>query len=249
MNDAVPDRGNLAVALGGAERDILVFGNTLGVNIQIIHDSEPWVLLIFLMQLSGRISAFGAESDQVTWDTARRRHDELDLRLVRGLSHKDHTVGGEPSEFLGSEVAKDNDHGALHSLEGDELLHARGNFSDLTISDVNFLAIEFDTVWVFPALDDFADTHIHLSDVRSGRCGSRLALASLGRVLLLLLLLLLRGLFGLFAFTCCGTGSLLGFLLLLLLAIGGGSTVGTLCLVGFRLSLCFSFGHLLKLRL
>ena len=129
---------------------------------------------------------------------------------------------GESTQFLGFQVAEDNDCGTLHSRKRNELLQSRGDLSDLTIANVNLLAPELVAVRMLPALNDLADTDIHLSDVRHDWSGSGLWLLHLLLLLLLglllLLLILLWCFFFLFFFWSCPLG-LLRLLLLLLLCL------------------------------
>ena len=99
----------------------------------------------------------------------------------------------ESSEFLFFQVAKNNDHGILHGLYWHILLQTWSNLSNHTVSDVNFLAVELGTIRVLPDFYNFANTNIHLFDIRHDRRGSSLGL---GLLLLLLFWFLIWSFFG-----------------------------------------------------
>ena len=140
-------------------------------------------------------------------------------------------------ELLGLEVAKNDNHGVLHFLNWDELLKATCDFSDLTISNINFFIIELLTVGIFLDMNDLSNSDIHLAEVWHVLL---LLLGSFGRLLLLLLLLLL----GLLLATSLSTLLLLCLLLLLLATTSCSSCLGRLLLLGF-----LDFGQLFELGL
>ena len=128
-------------------------------------------------------------------------------------------------------------------------MQARGDLPDLSVSNVDFFAVKFLTVFMLPHLDDFAYTDVHLSNFwHVGSCGC----CSLGlwRLLLLLLLLwLLLALFLVTARSCSSTSCVFRRLLFLLVLTCSISISATSCLLSFSFlgSQCLSL--LLKLTL
>lgn len=128
-------------------------------------------------------------------------------------------------------------------------METRSYLSDLTIANVDFLAVELVALWVLPALDDFTDSDVQLGDIR--HVGSLLgSLLSTLRLRLLLLLLFLGGLLRLFLSCSFLLGSLRLFcLLLLLLRFFLGCIVSILTLLCLSLFFCLSLLHLFELPL
>ena len=128
-------------------------------------------------------------------------------------------------------------------------MQSRGYLPDLSVSNIDFFAVEFLTGLMLPYLDDFADTDVHLGDFRHvgsrGSCSLRL-----WRLLLLLLLLrLLLALFLVTARSCSSTSCIFWRLLFLLVLTGSISISAASCLLSFSFlgSQCLSL--LLKLTL
>jgi hypothetical protein len=157
-------------------------------------------------------------------------------------------VRWEATERLGLQVCKDDDHLVLHTFDRNNLLESGSNLADFSVANIDLLTPKLLARWVLPDLHDFANTDVHLSDVRdflcSGLC-SRLWLLLLLLLLLLLGLCLFRSSLGLFTsgpLFGLGLSRLLGLSLLLdrLLILGRGST-------GIRLLLLFGFFGSLQL--
>lgn len=216
VDDAVPDCRGRAIAFVCGVRDVLPLGDAVAVDDHLGHDFEPRVFLVLRRELRRWVSSLASKRDQVTGHGAFRGSQELNSALVWRLSAEHHAVGGEPAEFLRLEVAKHDAGSSLHGLNGHKLLQAGSDLSDLSVSNVDFLAVKLIAFRMLPDLDDLADADVHLRDVRDDRRGWRL-----GLLLLLLLLFLFLGLllaFGLFS-RGAGGSRLLRLLLLLLLVI------------------------------
>ena len=108
----------------------------------------------------------------------------------------------EPTQFLGLQVAQDDNVLTQHAINSNLLLNARGDLSDLTIANVVLHTDKLLTVRMVPAFDNLSHTDIHLSDVRDDRRSSGLWLL---RLLLLFLLLFLLWLLLFLLFGCGGS--------------------------------------------
>ena len=108
----------------------------------------------------------------------------------------------EPTQFLGFQVAQDDNVLTQHAIDSNLLLNARSYLSDLSIANVVLHTDKLLTVRMIPAFDNLSHTDIHLSDVRDDRCGGSLGFL---RLLLLFLLLFLLWLLLFLLFGCGGS--------------------------------------------
>lgn len=101
----------------------------------------------------------------------------------------------EASKRLCLKVAKYNDQLVLHALDWNHLLQTRSYLADLSVANIDLLTPQLLAFRMLPHIDNFADSYVHLGDVRdfSRGCLSWLCV----RILLLILLLFWFLLFGL----------------------------------------------------
>ena len=115
-------------------------------------------------------------------------------------------------------------------------LKSRSDLSNFTVSNVDFLTVEFRTFRVYPAFNNLTDTDIHLGNVGHDWCSCWLGLLHL-LLLLFLGLLLLSGSLALLSdcsSSCIGS-SLLGLFLLLVTSCSLTVTTGFLSFSGLHL--------------
>lgn len=185
------------------------------------------------------------EENLVTWLRTFWWVEEFYNTLVCRLGAKDHTVRWNSDQFLWLKVADDNDHGSYHLFEGIVLSESTSNFSNLTISHINLLEVDFVSGWMNFARNDLAYFDITFAQIEDFFClWWWAAFRSLNALLLLLFLFLWLFLFG--GRWCLRLLFLLGLSLLLLLwlllfftTFFWGSRLSTLfaLLLGFLLGL------------
>ena len=97
------------------------------------------------------------------------------------------------SEFACFKVAHYYTEGIEYLLHGNQLLEPTGDASDLSVTDVDLLVVEFVTGWVLPYLNNAAHSEVNVGDVReNGLSAGSLSWCLFGRVLYLLLFWLLH---------------------------------------------------------